>query len=139
MPFGLDNPAIGYTVFCAIKFAGYSFAADFLARRYARPEHNPVKVGAVRTLIGMVVGAAYFGAHWAVHEYTHGGNEIAYIIGLAPLRVGEWWFLIWLFFDRKLEHKRRGWWCVGLGVLWSFLLDIPATYGFLAVAGLHVC
>jgi len=139
MAFGIDSPVLGYTVFCAVKFAGYSLAAHFLARRYERPQHSSVKVGAVRTLIGMVVGALYFGAQLAIASFTNHGNEVAYMVGLAPVRVAEWWFLIWLFYDRPLEHKRRGWWCVALGVVWSFLLDVPAIYGLLSVTRFYVC
>jgi hypothetical protein len=139
VPFGVDNPVLGYSVFCAVKFAGYSLAAHVLARRYGRPEPSSVKVGAVRTLIGMAVGAAYFGAHALIKSYVQHDNEVAYMLGLVPVRIAEWWFLIWLFYDRKFEHTGRGWGLVALGVAWSFLLDIPATFGFLSVAGFHVC
>jgi len=138
MAFGIDSPVLGYTVFCAVKFAGYSLAAHFLARRYERPQHSSVKVGAVRTLIGMVVGALYFGAQLAIARSPP--RQRSRVHGrLAPVRVAEWWFLIWLFYDRPLEHKRRGWWCVALGVVWSFLLDVPAIYGLLSVTRFYVC
>ena len=61
MPAGLTNPALGYASFCAVKFVGYSLAARYIARSYERPNIGALGVGATRTLIGMVAGAAYFG------------------------------------------------------------------------------
>ena len=107
MPGGITDPVVGYVIFCSIKFVGYSLAAQFLANRYKHFGPNPFKVGGVRTLIGMAVGAAYYALLMALKVEGDRAALLA-IVGLAPLRVGEWWFLIWLFFDRKLEHKRRG-------------------------------
>jgi hypothetical protein len=60
MPAGISHPGFGYATFRAIKFAGYTAAAHFLSMSYDR-DVSAWKVGAVRTLIGMAAGAAYFG------------------------------------------------------------------------------
>src|SRR5258707_1290492 len=62
-----------------------------------------------------------------------------YLAGLLPVRIVEWWLLIWLFYDRKLRQPAKGWRMVGLGTIWSYVLDAPAIAGFIATAGFWVC
>jgi hypothetical protein len=136
MPASLEASVTGCLTFAAIKFAGYSLFAAGLRRVYRSPAH-PLTVGAARTVLGMAVGAAY----WAVwHAFSPAQTFSAgYLIGLAPLRIGEWWLLLWLFHDRDLRHRSRGWTAVGLGTVWSYLCDLPAVLGFLLTGGLSIC
>jgi hypothetical protein len=144
MPAGISHPGFGYATFCAIKFAGYTAAAHFLSMSYDR-DVSAWKVGAVRTLIGMAAGAAYFGPVGS--DETHGacaGRHTRrvpafYLAGLLPVRIAEWWLLIWLFYDRKLRELAKGWRMVWLGTIWSYVLDAPAIAGFIATAGFWVC
>ena len=145
MPGGISHPGLGYATFCAIKFAGYTAAAHFLSMSYNRDDLASWKVGAVRTLIGMVAGVAYFGV-WrvlgpeALRAHTaFGGVPYVYLAGLLPVRIAEWWLLIWLFYDRKLGEPGKGWRMVGFGTIWSYVLDAPAMAGFIATAGIWVC
>jgi len=145
MPAGISTPGLGYATFCAIKFAGYTAAAHFLSMSYKRADLASWKVGAVRTLIGMAAGAAYFGL-WTLVQRSghapggiHGGFPLLYLAGLLPVRIAEWWLLIWLFYDRKLREPAKGWRMVWLGTIWSYVLDAPAITGFIATAGFWVC
>jgi hypothetical protein len=61
------------------------------------------------------------------------------MVGLPLVRVGEWWLLIWFFFDRKLETPGRDWLWAFFGVLWSFALDAPALLGLLFIGRGFVC
>ena len=145
MPGGISNPGLGYATFCAIKFGGYTVAAHFLSMHYDRSEVSAWKVGAVRTLIGMTAGAAYFGLWFVVDRggYHPGGgfgsSPFPYLAGLLPVRIAEWWLLIWLFYDRELREPAKDWRMVGLGTLWSYVLDAPVIAGFIATAGFWVC
>ena len=144
MPAGLHDPVLGYIGFCAVKFAGYSVAAWAISESYKRPDRNPWIVGGARTLIGMATGAAYFGLVFVLSKSFVGvaqGNLafFLYMAGLLPLRIAEWWFLLWLFYDRKLEQPAKGWRIVYVGTVWSYVLDLPATLGLLAVGGVWVC
>ena len=113
---------------------------------YDRDDLASWKVGAVRTLIGMAAGAAYFGL-WYPDRYARRMSRAActavfrylYLAGLLPVRIAEWWLLIWLFYDRKLREPAKGWRMVGLGTIWSYVLDAPAIAGFIATAGFWVC
>lgn len=136
MPGGIRNPEIGYLTFCAVKFVGYSAAAGVISEVYNRKQRRPLLIGAVRTLIGMVAGAAYYSA-WKL--IAGGPGDIGYLAGLLPIRVAEWWLLIWLFYDRHLQQQRKGWCTVGVATAWSFALDIPAAFGFLYTAGVWIC
>jgi hypothetical protein len=55
------------------------------------------------------------------------------------VRIAEWWLLIWLFYDRELREVAKDWRMVGLGTVWSYVLDAPATAGLIATAGFWVC
>ena len=145
MPAGIMHPGLGYATFCAIKFAGYTAAAHFLSMSYKRDDLASWKVGAVRTLIGMAAGAAYFGLWFLIDPTARqpggplSGFPYLYLAGLLPVRIAEWWLLIWLFYDRKLREPAKGWRMVGLGTIWSYVLDAPAIAGFIATAGFWVC
>jgi hypothetical protein len=144
MPAGFTNPALGYASFVAVKFVGYSLAARYISRSYERPDVGALRVGATRTLIGMIAGAAYFGVWMAVDNprppsAPFHGFPLWYLAGLLPVRVAEWWLLIWIFYDRKFRQPAKGWRTVALGTLWSYVLDAPAIAGFFATAGFWVC
>jgi len=145
MPAGIMHPGLGYATFCAIKFAGYTAAAHFLSMSYKRDDLASSKVGAVRTLIGMAAGAAYFGLWFLIDPNARqpggpfSGFPYLYFAGLLPVRIAEWWLLIWLFYDRALRQPAKGWRMVGLGTIWSYVLDAPAIAGFIATAGFWVC
>ena len=134
MPFGLSHPVIGYFGYCAVKFAGYSLAAHFISQRY-QTKRNPFLVGGTRTLIGMSVGVAYYFLLGLLRPHS----ALLAGLGLVPVRFMEWWLLLWLFYDRRLEQRRKGWRTVVLLTIWSFILDVPALIGFFATGGLSVC
>ena len=139
MPGGASNPVVGYLVFGGIKLAGYSLAARFISRRYQRPDRKPFPVGAARTLIGVVAGAIYFGLLTLLPQKAVATGGLLFLLGLIPMRIGEWWLLLWLFYDRKLEQPRTGWRVVALATLWSFALDIPAIAGAFITGGFWIC
>jgi hypothetical protein len=43
------------------------------------------------------------------------------------------------FYDRSLIDIAKGWRMVVLGTLWSYVLDAPAIFGFIATAGIWIC
>jgi hypothetical protein len=148
VPAGIEHPALGYLGFVAVKFAGYSLAARAITWSYARNDLNPFLVGGARTLIGIATGAAYLGV-WLSAAYFGVGafarppsaitGEVLYLAGLLPVRIAEWWLLLWIFYDRQLRQATKGWRTVGLATAWSYALDVPAVMGFLVVGKLWIC
>ena len=61
------------------------------------------------------------------------------VVALLVARLFEWWVLVWLFYDRDLSSPRQDWAVVALGTVWSFVLDIPAAFGYFIVGGFWVC
>jgi hypothetical protein len=136
---GIDHPLAGYTAFCAVKFAGYTLAALPIRALYKSVKRNLFAVGGARTAIGMTAGAAcYLGFAFAGDAFgIHPASW--FYVGLIPIRIAEWWLLVWLFFDRKLDNRNSGWVVAGAGTVWSYILDLPAAFGFFTVGGVWVC
>lgn len=130
MPREISNPYLGYAVYAAIKFVGYSIAAKYISRAYAATNRNSYLVGGTRTLIGMATGAAFY--------FLLLAWEPSYPVMLAalfPIRVIEWWFLVWLFYDRRFSRPGLGWKVALLGSVWSYVCDIPAFVSAFITAG----
>ena len=133
---------IGFGVFAGVKLVGYVGAAKAFKWAYPESRHGAIKVGAARTAIGVAAGLAY-GALWIwvlekalmprVNEMTM--LSIYYFALLLPLRVFEWGFTIWLFFDRGFHHKRKLTIWMVLGILCSYLLDAIGFFSAFAVPG----
>lgn len=130
---------IGLGAFVAVKAAGYIGAAYALRKLYAPAtmRSTPPLAGLARTGIGIVAGVAY----WACFaQFLDGSSQLPFYLGLIPVRLAEWGFLIWLFFDRSLENRRKlllG--CIG-GTLLSYALDFAAVWAaFVIPGGFWVC
>ncbi len=132
MPGGLSNSVPGYLVFGAVKLTGYSLAGWFLNRRYSNPRPHFVVVGIARILIGMALGALF--TLLVMPLVLAGGLGIA-LLGIIPVRMIEWWILIWCFYDRSLQTQRKDWRYACLGTAWSFVLDLPALIGIVDTGG----
>jgi hypothetical protein len=137
--YGLLHPAVGYATYCVIKLGGYSLAAHTISRAYARRDRNAWLVGATRTAIGMAAGALYYLLLRSLPAAFSPAGPVALLGGLVPIRVVEWWLLLWWFYDRRLAQKKKGWLIVALGIVWSYVLDVPALAGVLATGGFSVC
>jgi len=108
MPGGASSPAVGYLVFGGIKFAGYSLAARSISKRYQRTDRNAYAVGGTRTLIGMMAGALYIGLLSFLPQKVVATGGLVFLAGLLPMRIAEWWLLLWLFYDRGFARKQLG-------------------------------
>jgi hypothetical protein len=134
MPASIPHPVAGYIAFVAVKFVGYSIAARFISRAY-NSDRNAYLVGATRTAIGMAAGALYY--YFAQGSLSSGA--FPYLAGLAPIRLVEWWLLIFLYYDRRFHQTPRGWNVCVFGTLWSYLWDLPAIFGFYYIGGVWAC
>jgi hypothetical protein len=129
MPMG--GGAVGFVAFVVVKFAGYTAAAHYLGKGYEQPT-NIWKVGGTRTIIGMAVGAAYWGA-WSYSSLAP--HPLLWFLALIPIRVMEWGALLRIFFDRKLFESSRSWKYAVYGTIWSFVLDAIGVGAALVVPG----
>jgi hypothetical protein len=98
-------------------------AARVISWSYGRKDLSSFMVGGTRTLIGMATGEAYFGlmaaaASWGMGPLARGPStvrgEVLYLAGLLPLRIAEWWLLVWIFYDRRFQEVWKDWRTVGL-------------------------
>lgn len=134
----------GYLVFCGIKAAGYTLAAPVISRAFDRRDVNSFGVGGVRTLIGMGAAAILLGLGGLLSELAVPGFSnmppVAIVIAtLTATRLLEWWLLIWLFYRRRTSSRGKDWGIVSLGVLWSYVLDIPAIVGWFVAGDFPAC
>ena len=130
---------LGYPLYAAVRYFGYTLSARVVGAILHRRDVGVWRVGLIRTGIGIVVGAVYT-MMWAalasrgVFESLplgggRGGGLPYYLLGLVPIRTLEWSWLIWFCFDRQFERPGRDALCVVLGVVWSFVLDLPVLTG----------
>ena len=138
MPGGFSEP-IGLLAFPAIKAAGYTLYALYLNSIYKDRPRNIFVVGISRMFLGLLFGTALAFLSFPF-VFVFGIGIFVYLFGLIPVRVLEWYILIkgFYFADRKAEWseiKNSVW----LGVLTSFILDIPAIMGLVASAGFWIC
>src|SRR5215475_11850468 len=135
---------LGFAYFVGIKFVGYTAAAAVLRRRYPESKASIVKVGLSRTVIGIAAGAAYGGLWYLLFRFLNPPGspvyDALYLAGLFPVRIAEWMWLIYLFFDRTWS-KPRGPWSVAVdGTMWSYALDaIGIAAAFVVPGGFWVC
>ncbi len=131
MPMGIKDPVIGYIAFTSIKLIGYTV---FLHHVIKASENRIPKyfMGALRTLIGVIIGGIL---GYVATNYL---NEIViyYLVALPFVRLFEWYITFLLF--TNIQGKRRMNLSY-LGIIISFVLDIPAAIGFIAVGGLWIC
>jgi hypothetical protein len=129
---------LGFAYFAAVKFAGYTGAAWALNRSFQTKETNIWKVGAARTALGLAAGAAYGGLFlWLAPKNASG---FMYFAGLLPIRLGEWSFIIWYFFQRgKPNHVLLLGNSAG-GIVWSYVLDAVGIFAaIVAPGGVWIC
>lgn len=143
MPIGVsyDVPA-SYVTFAAVKaiaYTGYAVVLErWLGSTRAGPVVNVLLVGISRTLLGMAVGGAYLYLCLSLFTARCDESHVTYWMSLLPIRVFEWWLILRLFY--KPERPRRVFIvAIVLGIIVSYLADIPAVFGWLCTGGLWVC
>ena len=132
---GMFPGPAGFVAFAGVKFGGYVFAGWVLRKLYPSLLAAPVKIAAVRTGLGIVLGPALLLGFAAVLDAKHwdsDSNVVPYL-ALVGIRVLVWALVIWIFLRRTAESRRYLWVNASAGALWSCLLDIPAVF-LLAIA-----
>lgn len=130
---------IGTLLYACIKICGYALFSRYLNRLFAKT-NNIWKIGGIRTMLGVVLGLAHNAFFLSFFNVTMGraplGGEDTglYFFFLVVLRIVEWLLIIYWFYDRKMTRKATILKGVVLGIIWSFLLDIPLLTGLFAVA-----
>ncbi len=74
---------LGFVYFVGVKLAGYTVAGSLLKKVYGSGIPGLLNVG----VTGMVIGL---------------------FAGLFPIRIAEWLFLIYVYFDRRFIDKPKG-------------------------------
>jgi hypothetical protein len=123
---------LGIAYFAAVKFAGYSAAGHFINRSGKTPRPNPLVFGGVRTALGVAAGIGYA---LLLSELSVTNKELTFYVGLIPVRFLEWLLVLWLFYGNVPETGKRRMLYVVLGVIWSYMLDLPAVVTAFALPG----
>lgn len=100
---------------------------------------QPMLVGLLRTLIGISIGTLYWRMTDPLIGAYHGQGILLIELGLFPIRVLEWWLLLRIAYDPRLHRGSTCWNIVAQGIGVSFLLDIPAVFGFCITGGVSIC
>jgi len=136
---------VGFVAFAGAKLAGYTLAALALKKAFKSPDINILKVGLVRTGIGLVAGALFGGTSilLVMHIQRQSTGDLAtslFFALLIPVRIAEWCLLIHLFFDKGLVDRSKDTKYAALGVIWSFVLDAVGIFAaFVVPGGFWIC
>jgi hypothetical protein len=137
----LGPPELAFASFACVKFAGYVAAASALNLSYRSKENSVWKVGAARTALGLVAGAAYGGVFiWLMTSVAAHGDDsarpfILYFGGLVPVRLAEWSLIIWYFYQRAKPNSFLLLRNSAVGIIWSFVLDAVGVFALSVVPG----
>lgn len=138
MPGGISEP-IGLLAFPAIKLVGYTAFAIYLNQKFPDNKRNIFLVGFSRMLLGLAFGTALAFLSFPF-VFVFGLGIFIYIVGLIPIRVLEWWLIIKGFYNTdpplNFSDVKDS---ITLGVITSFLLDIPALFGLVHAANFWIC
>ena len=153
----MDNPS-SYIAFACVKLVAYSLFAAAL-NRHLGGSQSALLIGAVRTLLGMAVGAAYFHLLTVTSDSADflGGKTpllaFAYWMSFVPLRFAEWWLTLHLFYQpsrgedpwagelhgKKLISWRKRLTLIAAGTVVSYLADFPAAISAVIGSGSRIC
>ncbi len=130
MPVG-PSPIVGLIAYTTIKVIGYSWFGSKLNKKYQKVEPRPYIFGIARTLLGLVAGIT------AIYllEKINSNQGTIFLISLIPIRFFEWLLIIYIFFERiDFSFKRICKYSL-VGIIYSFLLDIPVITSILIIPG----
>jgi hypothetical protein len=158
--------AIGFVYFAAAKLVGYTafcrwaiqpqaeFALNLQAsgmtastpltssEDYARRVPAAWKAGAVRTLIGVAIGAAVGLGFWKIpyfaeHDFI---DQFWFFALLVPVRIGEWWLLLkWIYRESRFSERQKIA-LIATGIVASFVLDaLGVVTAMILPGGFWVC
>ena len=135
MPIG-PSPTIGLIAYSTIKLIGYSLFGRQANKWYKKTSPHPIIFGVTRTLLGVAVG---IGSLFLLSSLTSHQGALFFVF-LIPIRFFEWFLILYLFYERKnYSFKRISGYAV-MGIIWSFVLDIPAIMSvFIIPGGVWVC
>jgi hypothetical protein len=147
MPFG--GTEVGFMYFTAAKLAGYTAYCHWaIEPQIAKLEVPTAKIpaawkaGAVRTLIGLGIGAVVGLSFWKIPYFSHSDGMATYIFFafLIPVRVLEWRLLFRWVYGRFPLHGSSRSKLVGGGVVTSFALDaLGILAAFVLPGGIWIC
>lgn len=147
MPAG--GQPLGLVYFAFVKFAGYSAfcrvivqprCAEFAGDRKEIP--SAWKAGAVRTAIGLILGAIVGLGFWKIPWFSHSDafDTPLFFLILIPVRIGEWTLLLRWIYRRFDFDTRQSSTIIAIGILTSFALDgLGVLTAFVLPGGVWVC
>jgi hypothetical protein len=125
---------LGIAAFASIKVLGYSAAGLYLNRRERLTQPHPLVFGVARAAVGTAVGMSYAYA-LSRSRLAVGHSEFAFYPGLIPIRFAEWLLVLWLFYRNWPRYREKRLRYAACGIVWSFVLDVPAAVAAITVPG----
>ena len=128
-----DRTLVGYIAYsqllCRLFFADEPDSGDERRPGWFRT----TKIGVTRTLIGLIVGAAYAGlARTGIFGDL---TSNIFLLGLFPVRIGEWLLLLRIAFKEKIHDWKLTASAVGVGIIVSYCLDFVGIVAGLVLPG----
>ena len=140
MPGGIPGP-LGAAAFVGIKFGGYLLAAAALKKLQPTITASVLKIAAVRTGLGVLIGplftiaAVWLGSLFAPNTSFYGVYAILFCVRILI------WAMILFFFSKRADLPIPRLWLLALGgAIWSSLLDWPGyKLAIISPGGISIC
>ena len=130
MPMG-GSPTIGLIAYTSIKLIGYTLAGKKLNQWYKVSKPRPFVFGIARTVLGLTLGISVL----FLLDKSSSTVDSRFLFLLIPVRFFEWHLILYLFYERQNYLFKRISGYSLLGILWSFILDIPAIATMFVIPG----
>jgi len=143
---GIMPSPLGVLPYVGIKVVGYSAFGLFLVRRAKKLSAplgerevvapRPLALGVTRAIVGLMAGGVY--ALVLSRDVVDFSIPVLFI-SLAPLRFIEWLVVILILFPPELRSRRFVFLGSLIGMLVSYVLDLPGIGIWWLLPGVPVC
>jgi hypothetical protein len=125
----------------SIKFGGYFLAAMALKKLQPAIMASSLKIAAVRTGLGVVIGPLFtVAAVWLASLFAPNASLYGVYAILFGVRILIWALVLFLFSKRTDLSGFRFWSFAYLGAVWSSLLDWPGyKLAIISPGGISIC
>ena len=142
----MEKLVLSTLIYLVMKLLGYTGYSWYLNKIF-KCEKSAWKVGFTRTIIGILLGTTLHYLFWKMDSFglvlgfsrSDIKDNLVYLMIIILLRIFEWRFLIYIFYESMINNKYQLIFGIVGGVLVSFILDLPILLGLITIIKPALC